>query len=329
MKIFMTGATGYIGSYVKAMLLDKGETVHALCRNPDDLEDHINLVKFKGDITDSDAVAAAMLGCEQVYHLAAYAKPWAKNPDTYYQINLRAVQNILDIAHRLGIQKTLFTSTAGVLGPSVSRPVKEDDERIGEIMNEYEDSKTQAEELCLQYVKEKNMDIVIVNPPRIYGPGVDQESNSITRMLKLYDAGKWRVIPGDGKGIGSYVHVEDVAAGHLLAMEHGRPGQRYILSGENLSYNEFFGIMKKITGKNYRLFHAPLPIMLLGGHLMVLREKITGTPPPITPKWIKKYSYNYALDASKAQNELGYTYRNFEEGLKQTYDRITDNEYGQ
>src|SRR5690606_40064749 len=127
-----------------------------------------------------------MLGCRQVYHLAAYAKPWAKNPDTYYQINLRAVQNILDIAHRLGIQKTLFTSTAGVLGPSVSRPVKEDDERIGEIMNEYEDSKTQAEELCLQYVKEKNMDIVIVNPPRIYGPGVDQESNSITRMLKLY-----------------------------------------------------------------------------------------------------------------------------------------------
>src|SRR5690606_8515180 len=100
MKIFMTGATGYIGSYVKPMLLDKGETVPALCRNPDDLEGRRHLLQFKGDITASDAVAAAMMGCEQGSHLAAYAKPSAKNPDTYYQFTLPAVQNILDIANR-------------------------------------------------------------------------------------------------------------------------------------------------------------------------------------------------------------------------------------
>ncbi len=323
----MTGATGYIGSYIKSMLLERGCTVHALCRNPDDLENHTNLVKFKGDITDPAAVAEAMKGCTQVYHLAAYAKPWAKDPQIYYQVNLHAVQTILDIAFRYGVQRTVFTSTAGVLGPSGSRPIKENDVRKGGVMNEYEDSKTKAEELCMHYVKEKNMDIIILNPPRIYGPGVEQESNSITRMLRLYDAGKWRIIPGDGSGIGSYVHVEDVARGHLLAMEHGRAGQRYILSGENLSYLDFFRIMKKVTGKNYRLFTIPLPIMLLGGHLMVLREKITGMPPPITPKWIKKYSYNYALDASKAEKELGYRYRNFDDGLKQTYDHIKDDEY--
>ena len=327
MKNFMTGATGYIGSYIKSMLLEKGFTVHALCRNPNDLENHTNLVKFIGDITDPAAIAEAMQGCTRVYHLAAYAKPWAKDPEIYYRVNLEAVRHILDTAQNLGIGRIVFTSTAGVLGPSGNRPVRENDDRIGEVMNEYEDSKTQAEELCLRYVEERDMDIIIVNPPRIYGPGVDQESNSITRMLKLFAAGKWRIIPGDGEGIGSYVHVEDVARGHLLAMEHGRKGHRYLLSGDNLTYNEFFRIMKKITGKDHQLFKVPLPLMLLGGHLMVLREKLTGTPPPITPKWIRKYSYNYALDASKAQTELGYTYRNFEEGLKQTYETIRNDDY--
>ncbi len=324
MKIFLTGATGYIGSYVKDLLLQEGHTVHALCRNPEKMEnDHPNLKLYKGDLTDEKVIEIAIAGCNQVYHLAAYAKPWAKDPAVYYEMNLHAVQRILDAAFRNNVEKIVFTSTAGVLGPSHHTPVAEHDTRIGEVMNEYEDSKTIAEELCLRYVAEKNMNIVTVNPPRVYGPGVDTESNSITRLLKMYAAGKWKVIPGNGKGIGSYVHVEDVAQGHLLAMKHGKPGERYILSGENLSYDEFFDIIKKITGKNHPLFHVPLQLMMLAGHLMNLREKITGQPPMITPKWIKKYSYNYALDCSKAQKELGYTYRNFEQGIKQTYDSIS------
>ena len=323
MKIFLTGATGYVGSYVTELLLNEGNTVHALCRNPENLSIiHPNLVAFKGDINDEDSIEKAMEGCEQVYHLAAFAKPWAKDPTTYYKMNVEAVKTILDVALRQKINKIVFTSTAGVLGPSYSKPVSESDKRIGKEFNEYEESKTQAEEICRKYVLEKRLNIVIVNPPRIYGPGADNESNSITKILKMFDEGKWKTIPGNGKSIGNYVHVEDVAKGHLLAMKHGKAGERYILGGENLTYSDFFETMKRVTGQNHELFHIPVWVMMLAGNLMLIREKLTGKPPLITPKWIKKYSYNWDLDTSKAQKELGYTFRKFEEGLMQTYETI-------
>ncbi|MCC2590215.1 SDR family oxidoreductase [Chryseobacterium sp. MFBS3-17] len=326
MKIFVTGATGYIGSYVTELLLAEGHTVHALCREPTRVSiTHPNLKLFRGDITHQAALQEAMEGCSQVYHLAAYAKSWAKDPAIYYRVNVDAVEQILNIAQEQQVEKIVFTSTAAVLGPSYGTPLTEKDSRKGEAQNEYEDSKAQAEALCRRYVQEKNMNIVMVNPPRIYGPGVEQESNSITKLLKQYDEGKWKIIPGNGEGIGSYVHVEDVARGHLLAMKHGKPGERYILSGENLSYNEFFRIIRKTTGKNYRLYKIPLPFMLLAGHMMVLREKLTGIPPLLTPKWIRKYNEHYALSSAKAEEELGYKFRKFEEGLKETYDIIKKN----
>ncbi len=320
MKIFLTGATGYLGEYVLKLLLAEGNTVHALCRNPERLSvKHPNLNPFKGDINNAASIEDAMEGCEQVYHLAAFAKPWAKDPKTYFRMNVDAVKSILDIALQKKVAKVVFTSTAGVFGPSKKLPVKELDVRTVPEFNEYEESKTIAEELCRKYVSEKNMNIVIVNPSRIYGPGVDNESNSITKILKMFDEGKWKTIPGDGSTIGNYVHVEDVANGHILAMKYGKAGERYSLGGENLSYLTFFETMREITGKKHALYKIPVPLMMFAGKLMLIREKITGTPPLLTPKWIRKYSYNWALDVSKAQNELGYTYRNFKEGIQQTY----------
>lgn len=323
MKIFLTGATGYVGCYVARLLLKEGHTVHALCRNPEQLEiKHPNLIPYKGDITNQDSIEKAMRGCEQIYHLAAFAKPWAKNPEIYFEMNVDAVKTILELAWEMNISKIVFTSTAGVLGPSENRAVKESDPRIGEEFNEYEASKTIAEKLCKDFVTKKNMDIVIVSPTRVYGPGPENESNSITKLLKLYDEGKWKTIPGDGKKIGNYVHVEDVAMGHLLAMKNGKAGEKYTLGGENLSYDDFFEWIRKVTGKKYQFYHIPVWLIMLGGRLMMLREKITGKPPLITPKWIRKYSYNWAVDVSKAQRELGYHYRNFGEGILQTYNTI-------
>lgn len=327
MTIFITGATGYIGNKLAKRLADEGHTIHALCRSKEkaSLLDHENIKTFEGDIINKTSIIEAMRNCQQVYHLAAYARVWAKDPLTFYRLNVEGTENVLDAARELGINNIVVTSTAGVLGPSKDRPVKEDDERIGNTLNEYEETKTQAEVICREYCNKYSMRVVIVNPPRVYGPGVESESNAVTRLIKLYVRGKWRILPGDGKRTGSYVHVDDVVNGHILAMQKGRSGERYILSGANVSYIEFFDALAWITGKKVNLFRLPVWIMTVAGFGMMLYTKITGNPPLLTPKWIRKYSYDWSLNCEKAQHELGYTYRSLEQGLRETVEWVKQN----
>ncbi|WP_153796729.1 SDR family oxidoreductase [Foetidibacter luteolus] len=324
MKIFITGATGYIGNNLALRLAGEGHTVHALVRSPQKAItlNHPNIILFTGDITDAASVAKAITGCQQAYHLAAYARVWAKDVSTYYKLNVEGTKHVLDAALTHKVSKVVFTSTAGVLGPSGNRPVKEDDPRIGDVLNEYEDTKTQAEALCLDYVHKHGMHIVTVNPPRIYGPGIETESNALTKLTKLYMSGKWKIMPGDGTKRGSYVYIDDIVNGHVLAMEKGRSGERYILSGVNASYQEFFDTLAQVTGAKRKLINMPVWAMLIAGNAMMLRTKLTGKPPLLTPKWIKKYLYNWSLSCEKAQQELGYTYIPLKEGLQKTVDWI-------
>jgi nucleoside-diphosphate-sugar epimerase len=326
MHIFITGATGYIGNKLVKKLADEGNVLHALCRNTEtEVLKHPNIKIFKGDITDAASVQKAIEACEQVYHLAAYARVWAKDPTTYYRLNVEGTKNVFDAAKNAGIKKIVFTSTAGVLGPSDKEPVKEEDARIGEPFTEYEVSKTQAEALCHEYCNKYNMHIVIVNPPRVYGPGIITESNAVTRLIKLYMAGKWKFIPGDGKRTGSYVYIDDVVNGHILAMQKGRSGERYSLAGVNASYIEFFDLLAKLTGKKVSLMPLPIWLMMLAGNIIYLHTKITGRPPLLTPPWIRKYYYDWSMSSEKAQRELGYTFISLKDGLQKTIDWLNNN----
>jgi nucleoside-diphosphate-sugar epimerase len=321
MKIFITGATGYIGNNLAKKLAGDGNILHALCRNENtNLLSHSNIKIFKGDITDRQSIEKAMQDCEQVYHLAAYARVWSKDSSIFYKLNVEGLKNVLDAAKNFSIKKIVFTSTAGTLGPSGARPVKEGDERIGEPFTEYEITKTQAEILCREYCNKFGMHIVMVNPPRIYGHGIITESNAVTRLIKLYMAGKWKIIPGDGKRTGSYVYVDDIVSGHILAMQNGRSGERYILGGENVSYNKFFELLAKITGKKIGLIKLPVWAMMFAGNAMQLYSKLTGKAPLLTPPWIKKYYHDWSLSSEKAERELGYSYISLEEGLQKTVD---------
>jgi len=327
MNIFITGATGYVGNNLAKRLAGEGHTIHALSRsaNKNFLLDHPNIKIFPGDITEIASVEKAMQDCRQVYHLAAYARVWAKDPSVFYKLNVEGTKHVLEAAKKLGLNDIVFTSTGGVLGPSNGKPVKEDDSRLGNVFNAYEDTKTRAEELCKEYCNKFGMRIVIVNPPRIYGPGIESESNAVTKLIKLYLKGRWKILPGDGNRTGSYVYVDDVVNGHILAMEKGRSGERYILSGVNASYNEFFSTLTKVSGKKVSLYPLPVSLMLMAGYMIMGYSKITGNPPLLTPKWIKKYFYDWSLNCEKAQQELGYTYRSLEEGLLQTVNWINQN----
>jgi len=319
MKIFVTGSTGYIGNVLAKKLAGEGNIIHALCRNTNSpVLKHADIKIFEGDIANQVSIEKAMQGCDQVYHLAAYAKVWAKDPSTFHRLNVGGTKNVLDAARNLGIQKIVVTSTAGTLGPSGKMPVKEEDERMGQPFTEYELSKTQAENLCREYSNKYDMHVVIVNPPRVYGPGILTESNAVTRLIKLYMEGKWKIMPGDGKKTGSYVYIDDIVSGHILAMQKGRSGERYSLAGVNASYVEFFDTLASITGKKTSMIRLPVWVMLFAGQAMQLYSTISGKAPLLTPPWIKKYYYDWSISSDKAQKELGYSFISLEEGLQKT-----------
>ncbi|SFP98295.1 SDR family oxidoreductase [Parafilimonas terrae] len=326
MKIFITGATGYVGNNLAKKLAGDGNIIHALCRDVNTpVLQHSNIKIFKGDITDVDSMDEAMQGCEQVYHLAAYARVWAKDASTFYRLNVAGAKNVFDAALKNNINNIVFTSTGGTLGPSGRRPVKEEDRRIGKPFTIYEATKTQAEELAKEYCNKYGLRIVTLNPPRIYGPGIITESNAVTRLVKLYMSGKWKIMPGDGKRTGSYVYIDDIVNGHILAMQKGRAGERYNLGGVNASYIEFFNLLAQITGGKHTLIKFPVWTMMFAGNVIELYSKLTGRPPLLTPPWIRKYYYNWDVDSSKAQRELGYSFISLEEGLKKTVEWLKNN----
>ena len=325
MKIYITGATGFIGSNLTKRLIEEGNTVHALIRNPAKSK-KINFenVFFKnGDLLNTDSLYQGMKGCEEVYHLAAFARPWAKQQDTYYKINVQGTLNVLLAAIKAGVKKVVITSTAGVLGPSEKDPVTENSGSINHPFTEYEKTKKLMEEKVWQFPK-KQTQVVIVLPSRLYGPGELTVSNSVTKLIKLYCKGLWRLIPGNGQSIGNYVFINDVLDGLILAMKKGRSGERYIIGGQNLTYNEFFNTLGKVFGKNRFMIKIPLKmIMFIAGILLHLAE-LTGKPPVITPVWVKKYYHSWIISSNKAKNELGYQITSLQEGINKTLEWLND-----
>ena len=319
MSVFITGSTGFIGVHLVNRLAESGQTIHALYRSEEKKKmlKHPNIKLFNGDIMDINSLEKAMEGCKYVYHVAAFTKIWSKNENTVYELNVNGTKNVLDAALKLGIKKVIFTSTAGIFGPSITEKVDENSVRKIDYFLEYEKSKAKAEELIKSYSK-NNMEITIVNPTRVYGPGLLSKSNSVTIMMQAYTDGKWRFIPGDGRSIGNYVFIDDVVNGHILAMEFGKNGEKYLLGGTDLNYIELFSILRKITGKKYFMLKIPFVLISLMAEIMLLFSKIFNIPPAMTPSLIKKFSYSWEVSSQKAINELGYSITPFETGAIQT-----------
>jgi len=319
MKVFVSGATGFIGIQLVKRLTEKGHTVHALYRS----ESKAELIRlpgvklFKGDILDSPSLENALDGCDQAYHTAAFAGVWARDPAMIYRLNVDAALQVIQIAGQKGVKRVVLTSTAGILGPSEQEAVHESSPAPESFFTEYEASKFQLEQQVLGRTK-KEPELVLVNPTRVYGPGYLSESNGVTKMIKKYMEGSWRSIPGDGKSSGNYVFVEDVVSGHLLAMEKGKPGERYVLGGENISYLQLFDYVREASGVSKKLFRIPLWIMLAAAGAMKGISFITGRPPLIVPRLVRKFAHNWIVSSDKAIRDLGYDARNARSGIEQT-----------
>ena len=319
MKTFITGATGFIGANLCLKLAESGQIVHALYRSERkaSILKHKNIRTCKGDLLDPSSLLSGMEDCDQVYHLGAFAQVWSRDPDMYRTVNVDGTKNVLDAAVRLGVKSVVVTSTAGVFGPSKDVPSKENSVRTEDFFTDYAASKYAMESSVMDYVG-KGIHIVIVNPTRVYGPGLLSQANSVTKIMDRYITGKWRILPGDGSKIGNYAYIDDVVNGHLLAMEKGRPGERYILGGEDASYTEFFRTLAEISGKNFKMFKIPQFVMTGFASVFLLSAKVFGSTPLITPSWTKRYLQDWSVSSQKAEREMGYTITPMREGLQKT-----------
>lgn len=318
-QVFITGATGFIGIPLARSLADKGYIVHALYRDISKAKvlHHPNIRLFEGDVTRIETLKAAMKGCSKVFHVAGYTGVWARDPKIYEQINVNGSENVFDAAVAEGVNKIVFTSTAGVLGPSGKEPVDEKTQNALPFFTRYEASKARVESIIQERVR-KGQQIVIVNPTRVYGPGLLSESNGVTRMIKMYQEGNWHFLPGNGKSIGNYAYIEDVVEGHILAMKHGVPGEKYLLGGNNLSYDEFFRTVGRVAGRKTWMIKIPLPLMLAASSVMMIWAGMTKTQPLITTSLVKKFNYNFETDMHKSITKLHYHITPFSKGVEKT-----------
>ncbi len=319
MRIFITGATGFIGRHLVRTLADRGDTVHALCRQSSAMAalSGADVQVFRGDILDHASIRRAMRGCDHVFHLAAYARNWAKDKRTFFTSNVDGTKKVLDAARELGARKVVYTSTELTFEPSNGVPTDETVQRSTPFFTAYEESKHAAEKLVRSYV-EQGLDISIVHPTRVFGPGLLSEANSVTIMIQLYLEGKWRLVPGDGESVGNYAFVNDVAHGHVRALESGKAGESYILGGENISFNGFFDLLADISKRRYHMFHLSGALAMSFSRIEALRGRLFNRYPLITPEWTRLFLTDWACSPAKAQRELGYSVTPLRDALEKT-----------
>ena len=323
--VFVTGSTGFIGTALVNELVRRGHTVHALARvasNTDGLA-HERISIVMGNIMDRESLVRGLQGCTQVYHLAAYAKNWAKDPSTFFRQNVEGTKNVFQAAQDAGVRRIVFTSTVVVFGPTPPGVVG--DESMPRITQKYcttyEESKTVAEREALKLAA-SGLPVVIVNPTRVYGPGKLTEGNSVSLMLDRYQRGKFPILLNKGKDVGNYVLVDDLVRGHILAMEKGRVGERYILGGENISLKGLFAIVDELTGKRHRQINLPPRLAMWYSALEQKKAEWFGLYPQVTPGWVKTFLQDWAYCSAKAERELGYQITPLSEGIRRTLDWI-------
>ncbi len=323
--IFVTGATGFIGTKLVNELVRQGHTVRALTRAKSNREglDHERITLVQGDIMNYDSLVAGMKGCTQVFHLAAYAKNWAPESKIFYSHNVAGMQNVFKAAGQTGVHRVVWTSTIVTFGPTPPGVIG--DENIKRITKhyytEYEETKTIAEHAVLE-MAEKGFPVVIVNPTRVYGPGKLTEGNSVSLMIDQYDRGKIPILLNRGVNIGNYALVDDLVRGHILAMEKGRIGERYIIGGENSSLKQFYEFVDEISGKkHFQINLSPKIGLAYGGIQKFIAERF-GIYPQITTGWVDTFLQDWAYSCAKAERELGYTFTPLKEGIRLTYEWI-------
>ena len=253
-----------------------------------------------GDLRDPSAVTRLVEGADLVFHLGAYARAWAANPGDFEAINVEGTRNVMAAALAAGVRRVVHVSTELVDGEETA----------------YQRTKRAAEQVVQDYVA-RGGDAVIVRPTRVYGPGPLNPANSVTRIISLYRRGLFRVRLADGGARANYVYVEDVVDGLLKAAERGTKGAAYVLGGENLTLEEFTGLIGKATGRTHALLALPRTVANLVGAACELGGRL-GVEPLITRPWVAVLTADRPMNSEAAVRDLAYRPRSARDGIAAT-----------
>lgn len=320
MKVLLTGATGFIGSRVARKLLKKGANVRVLVRKNSNLENisDLPLDIIYGDLTKPETLLPALEGCEVLFHVAAEYKLWVPEPKTLYKTNVEGTLNIMKAALRKGIKRIVYTSSVATLGlnPDGSPADEETPVTINDMIGHYKRSKYIAEEKVKKMIKAENLPAVIVNPSTPIGPG-DIKPTPTGRIIIEAASGKMPAYVDTGLNI---VHVDDVAEGHVLALEKGKIGERYILGGENLTLKELLEKIARFTGRSAPKIKISPNLILPIAYVVEAVSKITKKEPFITVDGVLMSKKKMFFSSEKAKRELGYKIRPVDEAIKDSID---------
>jgi len=323
----VTGGTGFVGAAVVRHLVAARHRVRAIVRPGSDrrLLAGLPVEMVEGDLIDALSLGRALRGCGQLFHVAAFYSLWARDRRLFYDINLEGTRRILRAAADAGVGGVVYTSTVGALGipPGGQAGTEETRVSLADMAGDYKRSKFLAEEVARGFARQ-GLPIVIVNPSTPVGAGDIRPTPTGQMILDFLRGRMWAYLE---TGL-NLVDVEDVAAGHLLAAQRGRVGERYILGGRNLTLREIFELLGRITGIRPPRLKVSAGLVLPMARLSEwIADRITGRPPLIPVDAVRMAQKTMFFDCSKAIRELGLPQSPVEEALARAVHWFRENGY--
>jgi dihydroflavonol-4-reductase len=317
--VFITGAGGFVGSAVARELSKAGFALRALVRpgSPTTNLEGLAAELVEGDMRDASAVFTATKGARYVFHVAADYRLWSPEPEEILRTNVEGTRTVMEAAKAAVVERVVYTSSVAVLKtrkngfPADESLLLDEAEAIGA----YKRSKVAAERLVGEMIDD-GLPAVIVNPSAPVGPR-DRRPTPTGRIIVEAASGRMPAFVDTGLNL---VHVDDVAAGHLAALKHGRVGERYILGGENMALADMLAIVARLTGRSspwLRLPRGPIyPVAFLAESI----ARITKREPFVTLDGLRMAKHQMFFTSAKAERELGYRARPAEEGIRDAID---------
>jgi len=328
MRALVTGASGFVGSAVARVLLEAGYQVRALTRPSSDRRNlaGLDLELAEGDVREPASLEGALAGCEVLFHVAADYRLWTPEPGALYASNVAGTRNLLEAALDAGVERIVYTSSVAVLGLHPDgRPADEDTPvTLADMIGHYKRSKFLAEAEVRRLIEARGAPVVIVNPSTPVGP---RDVKPTPTGQVIVDAARGRMPAYVDTGL-NVAHVDDVARGHLLALQRGRVGDRYILGGENLTLREILEVVAGLVGRRPPRLRLPHQVVLPVAYAAQAWARLrSGVPPRVTVDGVRMSRKRMFFTSEKARRELGYAPRSATEGLRDAVDWFREQGY--
>ncbi len=326
MKVFVTGATGFIGASLVRELLKDGYGVRALARPNSDRRNlaGLDLEICEGDLLDSRSLEEGIRGCDILFHAAADYRLWTRKPALMYEVNVGGTRNVLEAALNHGVSRVVYTSSVGTLGnPGNGQSGNEKTPvTFADMVGHYKKSKFLAERVAESFV-ERGLPLVIVNPSTPVGR-LDIKPTPTGRIIVDFLNRKMPAYLDTGLNI---IDVEDCARGHILAVQQGKIGEKYILGNENLTLQQIFAMLEKITGLSAPRVRLPYAPILIAAYINEAISRCTGKEPLIPLAGVQMARKFMFFDSTKAVRELGLKQRPASEALAKAVNWFSENGY--